>query len=525
MTTVSTLRVTHTFGRNAGAALTFAKDVVRFGRAPGNDVTFDPEHDRDASSHHAEARRDGVRWVLSDLKSRNGTFVGGRRVEQHVLSHGDEVTFGSKGPRVRIELEPIAAPAGSPEATPAKTADMEPLPEALAASSPVQPSAHVPLHAPAPAPDLRPSPAAPALASPAVAPAAPAPPDLHHGRPLAPAAGARVGQRTIAHMISHAVAAATGRARPRKTQEIHAMVDQQVAVATAGQRRSMIALGVLLLLAFGSLGGLILYGRRSEDEIAKLRSELAKLPPEDPRRKQIEGRLGTLHPSNANFGRNLYDRSRKGIFMLAAGGQGFCTAFAVRPNLLATNAHCIVAARKRGGSVVALENEGRGKVAFGVTEMRTHPAYRDADANAITPDVGVVVIAGQAAVVLELAAGGELAAIGAGDDVYFIGFPGRLMDASNPAATFLAANVGRVTGANGRPGAFVESWLVQHDAPTTHGTSGSPVFNGKGRVVAVNAGGYLEGEDETIAGKKTEVVKQSPYKFGMRIDLLDPLLR
>jgi S1-C subfamily serine protease len=157
--------------------------------------------------------------------------------------------------------------------------------------------------------------------------------------------------------------------------------------------------------------------------------------------------------------------------------------------------------------------------------MRLHPAYRDSDAEAITPDVGVVTISGRAAVVLEIASAQELTSTGAGDDVYLIGFPGRLMDASNPAATFLAAHIGRLTNAKGRPGAFAETWLLQHDASTTKGTSGSPMFNGQGKVIAINAGGYLEGGDETIAGRKTEVVKASPYKFGMRIDLLSAVLK
>src|SRR5262249_53515891 len=145
--------------------------------------------------------------------------------------------------------------------------------------------------------------------------------------------------------------------------------------------------------------------------------------------------------------------------------------------------------------------------------------------NALTPDVGVVTISGKAAVVLDLATAAELSGSGAGDDVYLIAFPGRLMDVSNPAATFLAAHIGRITNAGGRPGASADNWLIQHDAPTTHGTSGSPIFNGRGKVIAVNAGGYLEGDDETIAGRKTEVVKDSPYKFGMRIDLLDAVLK
>jgi len=326
-------------------------------------------------------------------------------------------------------------------------------------------------------------------------------------------------------MISSAVDAARGRAPKHSTQELSAYVERQVNVATATQKRTTTVLATLLLIALVALGGLIFWSTQSSDDIDKLRSELAAMSPDDPRRNDIEGRLGNLHPSNASFGRNLYDRSKKGIFTLAAGDQGFCTAFAVRPNILATNAHCILAAKRSGGRAVALENEGRGLVRFSVTSMRAHPAYRDTDEKSLTPDVGVVTIDGRAAVVLELATAQELATAGAGDDIYLIGFPGRLMDAQNPAATFLAAHIGRITSALGRPGAFADSWLIQHDAPTTRGTSGSPIFNGRGKVIGINAGGYLEGDSETIAGRKTEVVKASPYKFGMRIDLLSAVLR
>jgi S1-C subfamily serine protease len=197
----------------------------------------------------------------------------------------------------------------------------------------------------------------------------------------------------------------------------------------------------------------------------------------------------------------------------------------VRPSVLATNAHCIVAARRRGGSVMALENEGHGQVGFSVASMRPHPLYRENDADRLTPDVGIVTISGRAAAVLEIASPAELAAAGAGDDVYLIGFPGRLTDATNPAATFLSANIGRITNGAGQPAPFADAWLIQHDARTTVGTSGSPIFDGKGKVIGINAGSYLEGDDETIAGQKTEVVKASPYKFGMRIDLLDAILR
>ena len=493
------LTIVHTFGRNAGVVLTVEKDVIRFGRSSTNDVTFDPEYDRDASAVHAELRRDGGDWVLVDLGSRNGTFVAEQRVARRALSPGDEITFGPRGPRVRIEFAGSQEGGGRFEAAKCD-------PAFAPAAIPAREQSRFPLGA-------LPGERASRIARPG-APELPAPP-----------AGQRVGQRTLAMLISSAVASARSRVPPRMTTRVLAeYVEQSVGNATAGQRRTTVILAGFLFAALLGLGGLVLWTSHSRDEIDHLREQLARLPPEDPRRREIEGRLGSLHPSNASFGRNLYDQSRRGIFMLAAGGQGFCTAFAVRPQVLATNAHCIAAARKQI-SVVALENEGRGSISFTVSDLRMHPGYREGDQHVLTPDVGVMTIAGRAATVLSLATPQELAQLGAGDDVYLIGFPGRPMDSNNPAATFLAAHIGRVTSAAGRPGPLGDNWLVQHDAPTTHGTSGSPLFNGRGKVVAINAGGYLEGDDETISGRKTEVVKASPYKFAMRIDLLNALLR
>lgn len=477
------VRIVHTFGSQAGSIQVIDKTKIRFGRAPDNDVVFDANHDRDASGHHAEMRLEGGSWHLKDSGSRNGTYVRGARIGETALQSGDEIAFGTKGPRIRVELLPDLVNSAAPPAP------MAAPPMAAAAS-----------HHPAPQ-------------------AAPPPPQ-------APVAGSkRVGQRTIAMMISSALSAAQQRARGTRTTEISALVDRQVSAATASQRRTTYVLAGLLLVALLGLGGLIFWSQSKTNEITKLREDLARLPPEDPRRREIESRLGSMHPSNANFGRNLYERTKKAIFMLAAGGEGFCTAFAVRPTLLATNARCVALARKKSGRITAIENEGHGDVSFSVSNMRAHPSYRESDADNITPDVGVLTISGRAAVVLELSSNQELAHLGAGDDVYLIGFPGRLMDAQNPAATFLAAHIGRMTSGAGRPAAFNDAWLIQHDAAISRGTSGSPIFNGAGKVVGINADSYLENDDATIAGRKTEVVRASPYKFGMRIDLLNVLLR
>ena len=85
------LKIVHTFGHSAGVAQTIMKDVVRFGRAPDCDVTFNADYDRDASAHHAEARFEGGRWILVDLQSRNGTFLRGQRLTLPMpLAPGDE---------------------------------------------------------------------------------------------------------------------------------------------------------------------------------------------------------------------------------------------------------------------------------------------------------------------------------------------------------------------------------------------------------------------------------------------------
>jgi V8-like Glu-specific endopeptidase len=514
---VSGIRLVHTFGKNAGEVQTLDKEVVKVGRAPDNDVVFDADYDLDASGHHAELRKEPDGWVLVDLESKNGTWIKGQRVSKKNLVDGEEIGFGPRGPRVRVEFVRTSA-VPVPVPVPAAPRPKKPMPPTAAFQLPPE-IANLPLAGdPVSARRIGKAPANPHAPRPIEDRP---PPPQSRAAVMAPHAGKKVGKRTIAQMIQDAVSAR----RPRSTIEIGHYVDQKVKAATAGQQRTTLWLGFLLIAALGALGVLVLWSRRSHDEIDQLRGELARLAPEDPRRKDIENRLGTLHPANANYGRTLYDSSKKGIFMLASGGEGFCTAFAVRPSVLATNAHCIVAARRHGGSVVALENEGHGQVSFPVVDTRVHPGYRDEDQSKLTPDVGIVNISGKAAVVLELASAQELAQLGAGDEVYMIGFPGRLMDASNPSATFLAAHVGRITTPQGRPGAFESQWLVQHDAATTHGTSGSPMFDGKGHVVAINSGGYVESDEASIAGRKTEVVRASPYKFGMRIDLLNAILR
>ena len=46
------------------------------------------------SRRHVRLRRRGSTWSVEDLHSSNGTFVNGERIEEHVLSPGDEIAIG-----------------------------------------------------------------------------------------------------------------------------------------------------------------------------------------------------------------------------------------------------------------------------------------------------------------------------------------------------------------------------------------------------------------------------------------------
>lgn len=65
--------------------------ITRIGREPDNDVVLD---DPATSRHHAQIEFKDGKYVLTDLKSANGTLVNDQRVLERTLSEGDRITFG-----------------------------------------------------------------------------------------------------------------------------------------------------------------------------------------------------------------------------------------------------------------------------------------------------------------------------------------------------------------------------------------------------------------------------------------------
>ena len=96
-------------GRDQGTRFELDSDSATFplGREAGNRIQL---HDTEVSRHHAEIRRAGEEFVLSDLGSSNGTFVNNQRVERRELASGDQVQIGRT---IMLFTGPSEAPSSS----------------------------------------------------------------------------------------------------------------------------------------------------------------------------------------------------------------------------------------------------------------------------------------------------------------------------------------------------------------------------------------------------------------------------
>lgn len=78
-------------GPAAGTKFLLDRDLVTVGRHRESDIFL---NDITVSRRHAELRRDGTRYAVSDLGSLNGTYVNRARVDSSTLASGDELQIG-----------------------------------------------------------------------------------------------------------------------------------------------------------------------------------------------------------------------------------------------------------------------------------------------------------------------------------------------------------------------------------------------------------------------------------------------
>ena len=98
------LRVLHITGSKSGQEEVFNSSSLRLGREPSNDIAFDPREDIVVSGRHAELSFDGRDWIIRDLGSSNGTFIGGERVSVRAIRSGENVQLGRGGPKLEIRF-------------------------------------------------------------------------------------------------------------------------------------------------------------------------------------------------------------------------------------------------------------------------------------------------------------------------------------------------------------------------------------------------------------------------------------
>ncbi|HXH77716.1 FHA domain-containing protein [Nocardioides sp.] len=78
-------------GPSAGSRFLLDTDLVGAGRHPDSEIFLD---DVTVSRRHAEFRRNGSDFTVSDVGSLNGTYVNRDRIDSVQLSDGDEVQIG-----------------------------------------------------------------------------------------------------------------------------------------------------------------------------------------------------------------------------------------------------------------------------------------------------------------------------------------------------------------------------------------------------------------------------------------------
>jgi len=91
------VQLVHIQGPLKGEIQEFTRESILIGRDPSCDLCFPPDLTI-ISRKHAEIIREGNRFKLID-RSKNGTFVNGKRVHETFLNNGDVLTIAEGGPK------------------------------------------------------------------------------------------------------------------------------------------------------------------------------------------------------------------------------------------------------------------------------------------------------------------------------------------------------------------------------------------------------------------------------------------
>ena len=228
---------------------------------------------------------------------------------------------------------------------------------------------------------------------------------------------------------------------------------------------------------------------------------------------------------------------RRNVYWLGVGVEepGFTwlfvgTGFAVGADAICTNVHVVNGLRDAVQTVrsdltpivIAVPADGTGQSAYrlDVNESNSvisfwHPNYTG---SAFSADVAIVFTIERMPSFSRLVSSLDAMEIEVGQEIATLGYPGEIDSDYDPARRLIpTSKIGRVnalrpydeTTLSATFWGRIANKMIQHDFDTTGGTSGSPIFNKRGEVVAINNSGFDSGN----------------LNFGIRADEARDLLR
>jgi len=437
-------------GGRAGHREVFDKAYIGLGRHPQSDLHFDPDKDIDASTRHAAVVRSGDHWVLRDVGSRNGTFVNGHRITaDYDLKPGDRMRFGPNGPEVEFQVVADGA-------------------------EQVVPAVHLPAAA---TPPRETKDAASRRPLPATLPSGPSTTSVLRAQVSQQATRYRASLVVLAVVVLAAVAVVLWQGRTAKEQ-----------VASIGTQLDSMSKELVTLRGAQA---------RSDSEASALRAQLAV--EHDPARvaslqQQYAAvqtqRRGITVAQGVDWAaiNRANERAVAMIYVKFPDDSVFTgTGFGVSPSgLLLTNKHVVQDHEGRSPVMVAVQFSGTTSVLRAIVERLS------ADADIATVQI---TDAGTFPVVRGLQPDSVRSSVG--DPIALLGYPGGL-DA--PMGGTSEHPVVTPTLAPGTIGKILPDSLLQLDAYSQTGASGSPVLDRKGQVIGIEFGGLRESGGRIVLG-------------------------
>jgi len=436
-------------GGRAGHREVFDKSYIGCGRHPLSDLKFDAEKDLDVSTRHAAVVVQGERYLVRDLGSRNGTFVRGRKIEgDFELSDGDVLRFGLQGPEVEFHLvregaEKVMAAVRAPSAA------------SRAPEAPLHPTTE--RRTPAPMPAAKPSATG-----------------VLRAEVNKQASRFRSLMIVLGIVVVGAAAVLVWQGRTAQ---------QQVAT-----------LGTALDSLSRQLAALRVARARADSEATALRAQIAaarssgqrdslqhSLAVVQQRQRGITAAQGVdwgaINRANSRAIAMIYVRFADTTKMWTG------TGFSVAPEgLLLTNKHVVISDEGERPRDIAVQFSGSTAVLRGRLER-------------VAPDADIATIritdAGTYPVVQGLKT--DAAGVEVGDPIALIGYPLGL-------DTPMGATTVNTTLAPGTIGKILPDSLLQLDAYSGTGASGSPILDRTGQVIGMEFGGLRESGGRIVLG-------------------------